>query len=509
MNKTLSVYVVLAGFFMGVSFGSVAVVGIHVALFFVLIATALFLYRFLLMKKVFVADDAKSTSPKFLAGIFVGALFLVSFGLGIFRMALSMGTSESSVIDIHLGNPISFIGIVDTEPDIRDKEARLVVSAQGTRILFTTGLYPRFVYGDKIKIVGTLQKPKAFDTDTGRQFDYPAYLAKDGIYYVMTRPKLELLSHDNGSTVEAGLFNFKKSFIGKIAETIPEPYASLLSGLLLGGKQSLGKELLDDFRRVGIIHIVVLSGYNITIVGDAIMKTFSFLPRFFGMSLGALSIILFALMTGGGATVVRASIMALLVVVASAIGRTYDITRALFVAGFLMVLHNPAILVFDPSFQLSFMATLGLVTLSPLIKKRLLFITERFGFREIVSATLATQIFVLPLLLYNTGQLSLVSLPVNLLILPTIPFAMLFGFLAGAVGFLSVYLALPFAGVAYVLLLYQVSLVTLVASFSFASVGVPIISFLGLIIMYGMLFTGMYYFSVKVSPGNLSDMVKK
>lgn len=492
MNKTISVYVVLAGFFSGVGLQSVVSVGVHVALLFILVALVLCGYRFLLQKKVSPIDSVKNVSLKIAPALFVIVLFLIAFGFGILRMVVQVDTSSSSSLDTYVDTPISVTGVVDTEPDIRDKETRLVVSAQGTKILVTTGLYPVFAYGDKINLVGTLQKPKPFDTDTGRQFDYPAYLAKDGVHYMMVRPRVSLLSHDDGNALKAQLFNFKKSFIGKIAETIPEPYASLLSGLLLGGKQSLGKELLDDFRRVGIIHIVVLSGYNITIVGDAIMKIFSFLPRAFGISLGAGSIILFALMTGGGATVVRASMMALLVVLAGATGRTYNITRALFVAGFLMVLHNPAILVFDPSFQLSFMATLGMVTLSPLIKSRLLFVTERFGFREIVATTFATQIFVLPLLLYTTGQLSLVSLPVNLLVLPTIPFTMLFGFLAGTTAFISIYLALSFAGLAYVLLLYQVSLVTFVASFSLASVSVPVISFLGLIGMYGILFAGMY-----------------
>ncbi len=486
---------------------SVVTIGVHVALFFILIAGALFAYRFLLRKKVSIAAPDKDNSTTICVIILYTALFLASFGVGIFRMTLSNQISASSVLDMYIGNPVSITGTVDAEPDIRDKEIRLVVSAQGTKLLVTTGLYPRFMYGDTITLLGTLEKPKAFDTDTGRQFDYPAYLAKDGIYYMITRPKVDLISHDNGNAIEAWLFNFKKSFIGKIAEVIPEPCASLLSGLLLGGKQSLGKELLDDFRRVGIIHIVVLSGYNITIVGDAIMKTFSFLPKFFGMSFGAVSIILFALMTGGGATVVRASIMALLVVLASATGRTYDITRALFIAGFLMVVHNPSILIFDPSFQLSFMATLGLVTLSPLIKTRLLFVTERFGFREIVSATLATQVFVLPLLLYNTGQLSLVALPINLLILPTIPFTMFFGFFAGAVAFLGVYLALPFAGVAHALLWYQVSLVTLVASFPFASVAIPTISFFGLIFIYTLLFVGIYYFHKKVSSDESVDKI--
>ncbi|MEK7147475.1 MAG: ComEC/Rec2 family competence protein, partial [Patescibacteria group bacterium] len=103
---------------------------------------------------------------------------------------------------------------------------------------------------------------------------------------------------------------------------------------------------LEKFRTVGVIHIVVLSGYNITIVAEFIMRLLAFLPRAARLAGGALAIILFAVMTGGSATIVRASLMAILVVVARATGRIYGITRALLLAGFLMVLHNPKILVF-------------------------------------------------------------------------------------------------------------------------------------------------------------------
>ncbi|MEK7145270.1 MAG: ComEC/Rec2 family competence protein, partial [Patescibacteria group bacterium] len=199
----------------------------------------------------------------------------------------------------------------------------------------------------------------------------------------------------------------------------------------------------------------------------------AFLPRAARLAGGALAIILFAVMTGGSATIVRASLMAILVVVARATGRIYGITRALLLAGFLMVLHNPKILVFDTSFQLSFLSTLGLIYLSPVIEKWLGFIPEKLQLRQIAAATIATQIFVLPLLLYQMGQLSIVSLPVNLLILPAIPWTMLFGFLAGALGFISQIIALPFAFIAYLLLAFQLKIVALFAALPFASIAIP------------------------------------
>jgi competence protein ComEC len=135
-----------------------------------------------------------------------------------------------------------------------------------------------------------------------------------------------------------------------------------------------------------------------------------------------------------------------------------------------MILYNPKILVFDTSFQLSFLATVGLIYLSPLILPYVRFVPERLHLREVVVATVATQAFVFPFLLYKTGGLSLVSLPANLLILSAIPLTMFLGFLAGLFSFLSSALALPFAWGAYALLSYELLVVEWFARAPFAAV---------------------------------------
>jgi len=137
------------------------------------------------------------------------------------------------------------------------------------------------------------------------------------------------------------------------------------------------------------------------------------------------------------------------------------------------VFTNPLILLHDPSFQLSFLATLGLLLLSEKISARLTFVPEKFLLREVASATLATQIFVLPLLLYQTGNLSLVALPANLFILAAIPGAMLFGFLTGMAGFVSAGIASLFGFITYLFLAYILSAVNFFSHLPFAAVTVP------------------------------------
>ncbi len=418
------------------------------------------------------------------------ALFGCSLGMLRYEKA---DLPKNPLIESFQEKNVAAEGVVVGEPDERENSTLLYVrldkiedQSVNEKILAVVELYPKISYGDEITLSGKIQYPQNFETDTGRVFDYRAYLAKEGITYEMTFPKLSIEGHEKGNPVLEALFTLKEKFLHNVEQVIPEPDASLLGGLVVGAKHSLGKELLDDFRTVGVVHIVVLSGYNVTIVADFIQKVFSFLPRYVGIGLGSLSIVFFALMTGATATTVRASIMALLAIVARATGRTYVITRALVLAGFFMLLQNPHILVFDTSFQLSFLSTLALIYVSPLVEARLLWIPEKFGLREIVTATISTQIFVLPFLLYTTGIFSVVSLPANLLILPLVPVTMLFGFLAGTLGFVNLIVAAPFSWAATALLSFMLFVVKELASAPFAAVVLPAFPFLLVMFWYGL-----------------------
>lgn len=134
-----------------------------------------------------------------------------------------------------------------------------------------------------------------------------------------------------------------------------------------------------------------------------------------------------------------------------------------------MLFFNPKLLVFDPSFQLSFLATAGLIYFSPFFEKYFLWLPTRLGVREIATATVSAQLAVTPLLLSMTGNFSLIALPANILVLISVPYAMAFGFLAGAIGMVSSFLALPFSWVVYALLSYELFIVSMFARIPFAS----------------------------------------
>jgi len=409
---------------------------------------------------------------------FLSAILLFGCALGLVRMELSALAVPHPELT-RTGERVEVTGVVISEPDLRDRNQLVVLHAEMVdenpadgKILVSADLFEELSYGDRIRVTGELTAPENFETDSGRVFNYVEYLAKDDIYVRMLYPEMERLESGAGNPVLATLLAFKEMFLRALARVVPEPQVSLLGGLLLGAKQSLGAELLDMFRTTGLVHLIVLSGYNVSIIIAAVTWSLSFLPLAVSVITSGVLIVLFALMTGGSATIIRASMMAVLILVAKSTGRVYEVTRALFITGFLMLMHNPKLLAFDPSFQLSFLATLGLIQLSPKLSSYVRFLPERFGLREALTATLATQIVVLPLLLYQTGTISVVAVLANLLVLPVVPFAMLFGFLTGAIALVSGVAAFPFALVTDVLLSYVLFVTELFAKVPYAALAV-------------------------------------
>jgi len=413
---------------------------------------------------------------------------LLSISLLVASLVIWRGISlfTESILSNREGQKIELYGKISNEPDIRDTSTRLVVEVSkmqtktshqflNEKVIVTVPHYPKFQIGEAVKVYGQIQVPDNFENENGIEFDYINFLAKDRIYSLMYYPRIEKIE---GSYTKVELFKYKifqiifktkQSFLEQIQKTMPSPEAELLGGILLGTKRSLGKDLEDQFRKTGLIHIVVLSGYNITIIAEAIFRFFTFLPKTFATALGVISILVFAIMVGSGATVIRATIMTFLALIARSTGRTYDVNRALFLAGSIMIFHNPMILLHDPSFQLSFLATFGLINLGNIVKKFLKIIPEKFELREITTATFSTQLTVLPLLMKMTGELSIVAPIVNILTLQVIPITMLLGFIAGLVGFISDTLGIFIGLLPFSFLRYVLFIVNFFANLNFAT----------------------------------------
>lgn len=454
-------YTACFGFLLGVLLRSFVFLNNYYVLLLAVISFAVFLF--------FVLVSQNNWGTLF-------CILFIAFAVGILRFN-TIDIANPIIFEDNVGKKVSFLGEIVDEPNIKENSQQLntVVEIDGekTKILLSVGLDEYFQYGDSIQIKGILKKPENFKTDQGKTFDYINYLRKDGILYVMAYPKVEIISSGNGNKLQSILFWAKEKFLAKINFAIKSPENLLMGGLILGEKSAFSQELRDNFINTGTIHIVALSGYNVTIVAEWIMKLFSFLPIGLAIGSGVLAIIFFVLMTGGSSTAVRAGTMSVLALIARATGRNYDVARALVLTALVMVFINPFLLVFDVSFQLSFLATIAVIFFAPRIEKYFLWAPKQFGLRDIIAVTCAAYIFVFPFILYKMGNFSLVALPVNILVLPFIPFTMLAGFLTGFVGLFSYILAVPFGYFSYFLLHYELSIIGFFADIPFAVFSFP------------------------------------
>lgn len=394
------------------------------------------------------------------------------------------------------GKTVQGVARLVEEPALTDTGQTFVAEADdicGSQILIRmkTKLYPRFAYGDHISFSGKISEPRNFKSDGGRTFDYVGYLAKDDVYYEIRSVTADIITDDAGGfSIPSALLSLRRHFVAHLNSALGDPQAALGAGLVVGEKSALGKGLLDDFRTVGLIHIVVLSGFNITVVAAALRRILSFLPRAVGIVIGGIGIALFGILVGGGATVVRSCFMASIALTGDLIRRDYSVHRALAFAALVMLIQSPMILLHDPSFQLSFLATVGLIALATPIENRLGWIPDIFGMRGTVAATAATQIFVSPYILYMMGQLSIIGVVVNILVLPFIPVTMLAVFLTGLAGFIWPVAAVVIGWSAHLLLSYELAMVDWFARLPFAAVHIGAFSGWWVVLFYAVLTVG-------------------
>lgn len=230
--------------------------------------------------------------------------------------------------------------------------------------------------------------------------------------------------------METVLGAVRQFFIDRLDSLFPEPAASFAAGILLGARRSIPYAVLEDFRRAGLTHILAISGYNIIILIVFVTAIFSFLPRKISTWISLAVILLFTLLVGASASVVRAAIMGSLSLFARLVGRKSSGMRALFITAGIMILFDPRILFDDIGFQLSFAATAGILLFAERIKFFLKKIPEAFAIRTSLATTLAAQVFTTPLIFWHFGGISFIAPLANIVILPLVPLLMLGSFLS-------------------------------------------------------------------------------
>lgn len=233
------------------------------------------------------------------------------------------------------------------------------------------------------------------------------------------------------SAGDVGL-TLRNKFANAVADTIPEPERSLGLGYLLGMKSSLPDSLEQQIVILGLAHVVVASGYNLTILVAFARKAFVRISKYLSALVGSIMIGGFMLITGFSPSMSRAGLVAGLSLAAWYYGRKIHPAVLLTVAAAVTLMIRPSYIWGDMGWYLSFLAFFGILILAPLLH-HYFWGEDRSpsAFRELVVATLAAQLMTMPLVLHSFGLLSLYALPANVLILPVVPLCMLAMFVAG------------------------------------------------------------------------------
>ncbi len=410
------------------------------------------------------------------------------FGLGLCRIFFAFPSVDEDSIHFYQNEDKfrSIRGVIIENPDRRRTKANYIVKTSEIligdawrevegRFLFSMDLYPEFEYGDLIEVKGRLVEPMEFDT-----FSYKNYLSLFQVYSVMYYPRVSKLDSGKGSFVFAFLFNLKKEFEGQLNKLVPEPMASFEAGLLTGSRKGIPEDLMQNFNLTGLTHIIAISGYNISLIIILISGLFKNVARNVKIPIIIVFIVIFTLFVGASAAVVRASIMGVIAVIALWFGRQSQIMNALLMSAFVMTCMNPFTLLYDVGFQLSFLATMGLILTGNHLEKFFKFLPDSFGLREAFAMTFSAQIFALPVILYHFKRLSLISPVANVLVVPFIPFAMLFGFFGVIVSYLWFDLGYVIIFPAWLVLKYIIKVTEVLANLPFASFETPWFTFLWL-----------------------------
>lgn len=345
---------------------------------------------------------------------------------------------------------------------------------------FLVSLPSYYVYhaGDELRMTCFLRAP---ENSAESSFNYKSYLAKVGVWSVCFKPKnIELIGRAKGimNTIVYKFDTFRRIIQTRINRLYVLPEGALAAGLLYGARVDFPAEIKDNFNRVGLTHIVAVSGYNISIIGAVLLQLLirAGINRKKAFWVITAGVIFFVLFVGASASVVRAGIMGIIVLLSARLGRLSKVGSILAFTAALMLLLNPYVLIWDAGFQLSFASTIGLIYFAPILEKKFALknIPSKYHFLSswivaLLIPTLAAIIFTLPLTLFLFGRFSLISPLVNVLVLWIVPWTMLFGFLSLAMSFIFFPLGQVLAWINWLGLKYVIIVAQFFGHFKFAA----------------------------------------
>ncbi|OGH48253.1 MAG: hypothetical protein A3A51_04525 [Candidatus Levybacteria bacterium RIFCSPLOWO2_01_FULL_39_10] len=339
------------------------------------------------------------------------------------------------------GTHITFEGKIVSQPKIGitgQRASMILPNAQRISILFSNR--DQLLYGDQVMVSGIVDYFDPPGARQGQKRDMAAY---------MNQPEYKIVKKARSNLI----FRLRENLVYFFNSSLDPSSASLMLGITFGIKQEMPEEFYLNLQKTGLMHVVAASGMNITMLGGFLIAFFSLiLRRQTALILSIIGILFYTVLAGFEASIVRAAVMGIIAFSAGILGRQSIAFLSLFFAGFVMLMVHPS-LIFDIGFQLSFMATAGLIFIRPIfyLSSKLKHIIKRSVVGEDLTTTLAAQIATLPILLINFGNYSFWSVPINAIVLWSVPILMVIGGISAIIGLLfenagrlALYTSLPF-----------------------------------------------------------------
>jgi competence protein ComEC len=424
-------------------------------------------------------------------GIVLAAIALSALVAGVLRYQPTLIPPGPDDISQLLGATVTVRGIVEDSPAPAGRWADYRIGlderVDGATTAPVSGhtiarvpAYLEYRPGDRLELLGEVALP-----DTGDPFSYRDYLARQGIRVILVFPTVRLVTPGSSLGPNEAFAVARRTASLALERAVAEPSGPLAAAMIIGDRSGLPRELRDAFNAVGATHIIAISGINFALlVAFLLVALRPVSSRSLRLGITVAAVVLYAALVGPQPSVVRAAIMGALFAWGRFLGRPNDALTGLAVSAVGMTAMRPDWL-WDVGFQLSFVATVGLVVLAPPIERALGSWPDwlRISIATTVAATIATA----PITAASFGQIAPASAPVTLLSAPVVGPSMLAGAATVVAGMIWEPLAAAPGWITWALLRYMILVVEVFARLPGASLQVgPTATWL-IVVYYGLL----------------------
>ena len=374
-------------------------------------------------------------------------------------------------------------------------------------------------YGDKIKIIGEFYEPE--DSRNYKGFSYKKYLQTEKIYGTIKAENIETKSKNN----DVFLFKLSNSVRNKIIEQIkdilPEETSGLLAGLMLGDKTYISDEIKSNFQKSSLAHILAVSGAHVSyiILGLTYAVSINKMPKKSGYVFIIFSLIVFIFITNFSVSVIRACIMSIILIISKLFYRKLDIKNAISISFLIILIYNPYS-INSVSMQLSYLGTIGVIFIAPVIERALAYFFIKLSVRilgghrarpyneiknselekinnklaKIISVPIAAQIAILPIMVKNFNTISFTFLISNIIAMPLLEISIIGGYLLTLVSFISLNLTQKLGIIFNLILRVLILTAKFFANLKLSNIYVITPNTITIVIYYTVVFLGIYFF---------------